>query len=203
LAIGLTIFETCEAIEMRYIRGTYHRVDQLPKVSQRDILHSWTTMQNLCTGRLCIKAYSPYVELNWSRQWLEVKPGDLLSKVQVIAKELSNFAPELVSLYEAAHQRAEVERQQREKEWQRWHAECRAKELLDAQKKSKDALLSSIDHWAKVKAMDAFFADVESSAAELLDEVERAAILANVQQAREVIGSTDALAHFKNWRYPK
>lgn len=50
--------------------------------------------------------------------------------------------------------------------------------------------------------MDAFFDDVERRARLLEDEAERAAILANVQQAREVIGSTDALAYFKNWRYP-
>lgn len=203
LAIGLTIFETCEAIEMRYIRGTYYREDQLPKVNPRDMVHSWTTMQNQCTGRFCIQAYSPYGVLDWSRQWVEVKPGELLGKVQAIVTELADLAPELVALYEAAQQRAEVERQRREAEWQRWQAESRAKELLNAQTKSKEALLASIEHWAKVKAMDAFFEDVERRAAELPDDTERAAILANVQQAREVIGSTDALAYFKNWRYPK
>lgn len=203
LAVGLTIFETCEAIEMRYIRGTYYRADQLPKVSQRDMLHSWTTMQNQCTGRFCIKAYSPYGVLDWSRQWVETKPGELLGKVQAIVKELLDFAPELVKLYEAVQQRAEIEHQEREAQRRQWEKERRAEELRDAQKKSKEALLASIDHWAKVKAMDAFFEDVERRAAELADKAERAAILANVQQAREVIGSTDALAYFKNWRYPK
>lgn len=203
LAIGLTIFEICEAIEMRYVRGTYYRADQLPKVSPRDMLHSWTSMQNRCTGRFCIQAYSPYGVLDWCRQWVEAKPGELLGKVQSIAKELTDFSPELVKLYETAQQRADVERQQREAEWQRWQAERRAKELMEAQKKSKEALLASIDHWAKVKAMDAFFEDVERRATELPDDAERAAILANVQQAREVIGSTDALAYFKSWRYPK
>lgn len=203
LAIGLTIFETCEAIEMRRIRGKYYPVDQLPKVSQSDLLHSWTTTENRCTGRFCIQAYSPYGVLKWSRQWMDTKPGELLGKVKAIAKELQDFAPELVKLYEAAQQQAEIERQEREAQWRRWEEERRAKELLDAQRKSKEALQASIDHWAKVKAMDAFFEDVERRAAELADKAERAAILANVQQAREVIGSTDALAYFKNWRYPK
>jgi len=51
--------------------------------------------------------------------------------------------------------------------------------------------------------MEAFFEDVERRAAELPDEAERADILANLQQARAVIGSADALMYFKSWRYPR
>lgn len=164
--------------------------------------HSWTSKQNRCTGRFCIQAYSPYGVLNWSKQWREDRPGQLLGKVKAIAKDLIDFAPELVRLYEQAEQQAEIERLKREEEWRRWQAEERARKLQEAQIKSKEALLASIDHWAKVKAMDAFFEDVELRARLLPNEAEREAILASVQQAREVIGTTDALAYFKNWHFP-
>lgn len=202
LAIGLTIFEICERVEMRYVRGKYYPLDQLPKMGKYDEMHSWTTHKNRCTGRFCIQAYSPYGVLDWHRQWREDKPGQLLGKVKAIATEIVGFAPELVRLYEQAERQAEIARQEREEQWRKWKEEERARQLREAQIKSKDALLASIDHWAKVKAMDAFFDDVERRAGLLPVEAERDAILANVKQAREVIGSTDALAYFKAWRYP-
>lgn len=204
LAIGLTIFEICERVEMRYVRGKYYPLDQLPKMGKYDEMHSWTTHKNRCTGRFCIQAYSPYGVLHWHRQWREDKPGQLLGKVKSIAKELVDLVPELVQQYEQAERQAEIARQEREAQWRKWKEEERARQLREAQIKSKDALLASIEHWAKVKAMDAFFEaeDVEQRAGLLPDEAEREAILTSVKQAREVIGSTDALAYFKAWRYP-
>lgn len=141
LAIGLTIFETCEEVEVRYIRGKYYPLDQLPKMGKYELANSWTSKQNRCTGRFCIQAYSPYGVLNWSRQWRELKPGQLVGTVKAIAKELIDFAPELVQLYEQAERKAEVERLAREEQWRRWEEERRAKELLEARKKSKEGLV--------------------------------------------------------------
>jgi hypothetical protein len=58
-----------------------------------------------------------------------------------------------------------------------------------------------IEAWAAATRLEQFFADAEHRAAGLPDE-QRRRTLERLRRARELIGSTDALARFQSWRAP-
>jgi hypothetical protein len=63
VAIGLTVFEMSENVEVRHIDGDYVKVTELTPQQLRKIArsYSWTSKQDMPSGRLCIQAYSPYL----------------------------------------------------------------------------------------------------------------------------------------------
>src|SRR5690606_37701706 len=70
VAIGLSLFELCESIEMQYVRGEYVPVSQISH-SMKTLLgnHTWTTRQLTPSGEFCLQAYSPHGNTKWSQQW--------------------------------------------------------------------------------------------------------------------------------------
>src|SRR5260221_3053309 len=90
VAIGLTIIEMSEEVEVRYVDGKYVRLSEYvpPKRSRYAVDHSWTSKRDFPTGRLCLQACSPYQRASWTRHWRATKTQDLSSLIPTIVKEL-------------------------------------------------------------------------------------------------------------------
>lgn len=205
VAIGLTIIEMSEEVKVRNVNGEYVRETDYvpPKRRGHAFDHTWTTTKDFPTGRLCLQAYSPYSRTSWKRQWKETTATrDMGNKIKGIVKELEEAAVEIARLAEEGMRQAEIEHQQWEAqrlEWQRQDAERRHAEPL---KKSNEDLLRIIDRWDRSNKIEQFFADVERRA-ENLEGDERIKLSDRLRRARELIGSTDALEHFLNWKSPE
>lgn len=70
VAIGLAIVEMSEEVLLRYLRGKYIRdADYIPPKPSRHVVdHTWTTTQEIPSGRLRLVAYSPYWRIDWAAE---------------------------------------------------------------------------------------------------------------------------------------
>lgn len=203
VAIGLTIIEMSEEVEVRYVNGTYIREqDYVPAKRGRYAFdHSWTTKKDFPTGRLCLQAYSPYPRTKWVNHWRETKNHDLGSQIKGIVKEFERAAVIIARLVEEGEHQAELERQRWEVQQEQWRREEAERRAAKALKDSREDLLRIIDGWAKSNRIEQFFLDAERRAAYLSGN-ERLKILERLKRARELVGSVDALDHFMAWRSP-
>jgi len=201
VAIGLTLFETSQQVEMRWVNGKYVPVDQLPLVKRKSLsdFNSWTTKRDIASGRLCLQAYSPYPGTEWKQQWSATKAGDLQSKLKTIARELAQAAPDVARQVEEAERQAEIWRQQREREHQAWLHEQEERRRVQAIKESRADLFAIIEAWNEAVRIEGFFSEVEQCAAELNEE-NRQEILGRLKAARDQLGSEDVLQRFLAWK---
>jgi hypothetical protein len=204
VAIGLTIFEMTEELEAQYTGNSQYVPLTLLTAEQRrfSARHNyWTTKKDYPTGRMCLQAYSPYRFAHWVTQWRESKPKELELKLDEIVKSLERAAPDVATLVAEGERQAEIQRAKREEEWQRYQAEEARRQKAKAIVDSRADLLSAIASRSEVKRIHAFFADVEAESPKL-DTTERALIVGRLQQARELIGSADALETLRTWKAP-
>jgi hypothetical protein len=81
LAIGLTIYELSEPVEMRCVNSVWiPATDPRPK-GHRQYWPDWTSKRDVPTGRYVVRASSPYGWAEWQQEWREDKPGQLVTKV--------------------------------------------------------------------------------------------------------------------------
>jgi hypothetical protein len=201
--IGLTIFEMSENVEVQYQDGKYFRALELPvRKTRRYENYSWTSMDDLPSGRLCIQAYSPYQTADWTRQWRETKAGDFPGKLSAIVKELKRETATIVQLVEEGERKAEIERKEWEAKQIIWRREEAERRRVKAIKDSQEELAEIIKAWVKAKGIGDFFADIERRAAHL-DEELKAIVLERLTQARTLIDRTDALQLLVAWKTPE
>ncbi|HXG71027.1 MAG TPA: hypothetical protein VNJ04_10520, partial [Gemmatimonadaceae bacterium] len=158
VAIGLTLYELSRRTEVRYVNRKYVPLTAPPAPSGRrsQDWSSWTTHHDLPTGRLVLRAFSPYGTATWSQQWVELKAGDLCSRSKRIAKELEAAAPVISALVEEGQRQAEIERERwalQRREHARQEAERRRVEAL---KDSREQLLAIVDKWALARQIETF-----------------------------------------------
>lgn len=203
VAIGLTLFETTEELEVRHVNGKYIPVADLPVQKQKhyDPIRSWTSQRDYATGRMCLQAFSPYRLAKWSRQWRESRDKKLTSQLGQIVSELADAAREIARLVEEGQRQAEIQRSQWEEEDRlRKEQEERARRIRAREDARKD-LMRAIDAWGEVKRIEAFFAGAEAEA-KRLEPDERDRALARIALARVLIGEQDALGALLSWKSP-
>jgi DNA phosphorothioation-dependent restriction protein DptG len=127
--------------------------------------------------------------------------GEFSKTLKSIVSELCNSVDEISQIIQIAKQEAE-ERQrqwdiQREKDRREAEEKRQAKNLKD----SRDELFSIIETWAEAKRIDEFFKDAQLRANDLSDE-DRQSIEVRLIEARKLLGTIDALEHFKQWKSP-
>jgi hypothetical protein len=203
VAIGLTIIEMAEEVEVRYVNGKYIREQDYvpPKRSRYGYEHTWTTKKDFSTGRLCLQAYAPYPRANWATRWQETEKRDLGSQIKTIVKELERAAVDIARLVEEGERQAEIEHQKWEAQQEIWRREEAARYAVEARKESREELLQIIDRWGRANRIEQFFRDAEQRATGLSD-AERLRLLERLKLAREMVGSVDALDRFMAWRAP-
>ena len=202
VAIGLTLFEMSEETEVRYENGKYIPVDPLLIAKQKYSAYTWTSKHDIPCGRFCLQAYSPYYNTEWQQQWRESKAGNLERQFKTIISTLEQQASQIVGLVNEEARLAEIQRQKRELEWQRWQIEEAERKRVRDIKESKADLLGIIDAWAEAKRIESFFEEVESRTSTFNQE-EPGAILKRLAEARELLGAIDALERLKAWKTPR
>jgi hypothetical protein len=203
VAIGLTLFEMTEEIDVVYVKGNYIPQRSLtPQQMHRyqGPLH-WSTKNDVPSGRLCLQAYCPNWKVAWSKQWRETKPRQLRSQTAQIVHELERIAPALAKQVEEAESFAESQRIAREEEYQRYWIEAERAKNAKLQADSRSDLLAAIAGWDEVRRIHDFFAAAETAIGELA-ESERAVIGNRLGQARELVGCLEPLVALKNWKPP-
>lgn len=203
VAIGLTIIELSEEVEVRYVNGKYIREKDYipPKRGRYAFDHSWTTKQDFPTGRLCLQAYSPYPRAKWVKRWQATKGHDLNSQIRTIVKELEGSAVDITHLVEEGQRQAEIELKKWEAQQEQWRREEAERLAVKALKESREELRNIIYAWVESNRIENFFQDAERKAS-ALSEDERLRVLDRLKRAREMVGSIDALDHFLFWKSP-
>jgi hypothetical protein len=207
VAIGLTIFELSEQMEARYRNGTWVRISDIPPPAARDrgtlsVDSASTYPRDLPSGRLCLRASSPYAQAAWETQWRENKAADLASKVPAIVRELESAAATIAELVAEGQRKAAIEREQWEAQEAKWRAEELERQRVQNTKKSREDLLAIIEAWGLAKQTENFFADAEKRAAGLEVE-ERDKLIERLRRGRVLVGSIDALERFGAWKAPE
>lgn len=101
---------------------------------------------------------------------------------------------------EGRHQ-AELERQQWEIEKAQQRKIEAERRVVRVRKESREEILQIINAWAKANQIEQFFCDAEKRAASL-SEQDRIRLFERLRLARELVGSSDALDHFLEWKSP-
>ena len=202
VAIGLSIYEVSEEAEFRYVKGDYVRVSELPaRRRPYDDTYNWISKRETGSGRLAVRAYSPYLGTAWTQEWIEAKPGDLATKFSAIRKGLETAAPLIVPMVEEAQRK-------RDEASRLWAAQCQEwdrKELLRKQREARETsqaeLISIIQAWTEACHIESFFEDALHRS-ERLPPSERAAIATRIAAARDMLGDSSALTRFAGWQSP-
>lgn len=203
VAFGLCVIEMSERATLRYVNGKYVR--DTPELTARltRLRHdSWTTTQDVPSGRLRVVAYSPYGRVTWLRSWQEVKGKADALAVETIVNAISREARELVGKLEEAERLAEMERQKWLAQQEQWRRNDDRRQVEKSIQDSREALGDAITRWSRVMEVERFFQGVEDRAGALAEE-ERAALLERLALAREFMGSRDPLDFFRRWRTPQ
>jgi hypothetical protein len=111
------------------------------------------------------------------------------------------MASEMVNLVAHAERQMEAERRKREAEWRRYHIEENKRLIRESNKESREQLDLVISSWAEMRAQADFLDGLEQKI-DSIPEPDRAEIKARVALARELLGSSDPMAHFLAWRAP-
>ena len=204
VAIGLTIFELSEEVEVQYVDGKYVPVARVPASRRTGLLSPsvWTHKRDMPSGRLSLRASSPYPRARWEKQWPETKRGELGAQVPKIVLELESAASTIARLVEEGERRAEIERRVWEAEHERWEREAAERRRVQNVKESRDQLFDIIEAWNVAKGIEGFFEDAERRALGIRDD-EREKLLDRLQRARSLVGGVDALQHFLAWKAPE
>ncbi|MBY3402909.1 hypothetical protein [Rhizobium laguerreae] len=94
--IGLSVIETSETVEMQYVGdGRFIRKGEYRK--SEHVGPTWSSKNDLPSGRLRLIGYSPFHGLPWSRCWTETSKDLLDSKFEEIVNALRLGALDLTT----------------------------------------------------------------------------------------------------------
>jgi hypothetical protein len=203
VAIGLTIVEIAEGIEVRWVKDKYVPVKDLPAPKSRwETGATWTTQRYFPTGKLALQAYSPYRGTKWVKVWRETAGRALGDQIRAIVNALEEAAEPIAREAEEAAKQAELERQRWKRQQEQWRLEEEARRAAEALKESKHELRNIVDKWAEANRIEQFFQDAQRRAGEMASE-DRERLLSRLDAARRIIGTIDALQRFSEWKTPE
>jgi len=201
VAIGLTLLELTEEIDVKYVNGKYIPVRDIvaPKKPIRDDPYSWTSQKSVPTGRLRLQAYSPYYKADWKETWTSSATTPLADLVPQIVRTLEAVAPRIAEL-------AAEGRRIAEQEHQRWQEELRQLRIAEEARKraqclsnSREQLLKIVEAWDIARQIEEFFVDAERRIA-MNAAGEQSALLGRLQSARKILGENNALKKLYQWK---
>ncbi len=202
IAIGLSLYELCETVEMLYVAGEYVPVAQVSRTMKTRIgNHTWTTKKLVPSGEICLQAYSPYSGTTWNQQW-RGKPNVLTNELDEIVSTLEAQPKTIRHLIEDARLAAEKRAREWEEKKQQYRLEEQAKRRAKALESSHAELLAIIEEWNEHKRIAAFFDEAISLAAQTSEEI-RSDIEQRIAEALKFLNITDPLSRLKQWRSPE
>lgn len=201
VAIGLTLFETTRSVEMVYRNGKYIPLTEEREKPGQGNWHSWTTMKDMPTGKLMLKAYSPYFRAEWHQVWQLPISTDKSKAFRKLVRDVIRAAQAIPPLVQAAERIAQKEREERlawERHRQQQEHETMCRKALEA---SKDGLARVISAWSEAKQIDAFFNEIEGAIA-TADPQQQMLVKERLDRARKLLPTPDALQALIDWQTP-
>jgi hypothetical protein len=133
------------------------RVSELP-VRKRPYsdTYNWISKRETGSGRLAVRAYSPYPGTTWVQEWIETKSGDLESKLRAIRRGLEAGAPSILPLIEEAQRLREEESRRWEAQFLEWSRKERLRKEQEARESSYAELMSIIAAWTEARSIESF-----------------------------------------------
>lgn len=168
--IGLALIEMTERVTMRYFGGNYHREDSHTIRSARpwQLANSWTTEQDMPSGRFRLVAYSPKRNVDWSLRWQEADGRTLQELIPAIVEELKGAVEKVQRLMDAEERAAAQRAKEAKERWERYEREEDARKAAQAIADSQKQLGEIIERWGRAVIVEQFFTD----AAQRLDSVD-------------------------------
>lgn len=202
--IGLTITEMTERVTMRYVSGDYYREDSklVRSLKTWQLTHSWTTEQDLPSGRFRIVAYSPKRGVDWTHQWQDSASEEVSNTIPEIVQALRAAKEKLLAMMLAEDEAEAKRRKQQEEEWERYRRREDARQVEQALHASQKQLADIIDSWGRAMVVERFFADAEMRLAGA-EEERRQRLKERLALARQMMGSVDPLDFIDNWQAPE
>lgn len=215
MAIGLTVFEVSELAEATYVNGKRVRVSELP-IPKRRPAHAFLlggTPYPFLTGRLAIRASSPYWDVTWERQWEESEPGELVGMIDEIISSLKRHAAMLAPQVREAMEKRRQEDEARKAAHAVWlkeeairqealRQEAEAKARAQAIQDSRKDLFDLIRRWGEARRVQAFVQEVEA-AISALDSTEQVVLLERLHRIKGFLGEVDPIQAIKDWKAPE
>ena len=205
VAFGITVYELTEEALVEWHDGKYVRTSSLPPRPRPrySSAYAYDTKhkQQMPSGRVCIRAFSPYDLASWKQEWRETRSGSLTAQYENIVEKLELEAPALVELLREGKRQADIYQREWEEKIRRLEREEAERERREAIKRSREHLFEIIDAWGLAKRMEGFFEDIEKRSS-TLGEKERELLLRRARDARELLGGIDALKRFQAWSSP-
>ncbi|MCF7532054.1 hypothetical protein [Pseudomonas petrae] len=205
IAIGLTIYEQTVDKEMVYLDGKYVPVHEARKLKPglwdgiRKNRYMVTTGQ-APSKRLCLRAYSPYYLVEWTQTWTE-HSASLVKQIEDIVQSLIARSQSLAVELAEANRAAAVERARWEAERVIAKATAERLAILKQREAALKELLNTIDSWSAGRRAEAFFDDIIARSTDMEAEARRA-ILARVEDAKDLLQSPDSLEALMAWISP-
>lgn len=201
--LGIAITEMTERVTMRYLSGDYHREDSrlVRSLKSWQLTHSWTTEQDMPSGRFRIVAYSPKSGVNWSLNWQDTEQGSLGKIIPTIMEALKASKEKLQSAMAAEEETAAKRQREWQEQWERYERNEDARKVAQALADSQQQLAEVIEKWGKTMTVERFFADAETRL-EGADEERRHRLNQRLSLAREMLGSLDPLDFIEAWLAP-
>lgn len=204
-AIGLTIYEQVAEKEMVYIEGNYLPMREAKALKpglwdRRTKTFYRPTIQRVGSKRLCLKAYSPYWDVEWDHTWAEEK-SSLARQVDEIVNTLRERAKKLEPQVLEAARKAEEERKQWQAEQERWRAEYERSLIIKAREDALEHLLQIIGKWSDDRKLQDFFEDIMARSSALGEEA-RTELMRKLQEANSLLSSTDSIGALLAWEAP-
>lgn len=199
VAIGITLYEISEAVEVIYHHGDYVPIANVGSDWESKYPRAWSTTKEYPSGRFCLQAYSPYQGTSWVHQWEIDKNTSLDRLANKVVKHLHGQVTLIAELALKAEQEAKRMMAQRAKEFKAWEKEQAERQQAKAHEESMKDLNDIIAHWAEMKNIAAFFKEAEE-AVHRLPESERQALGQRIQEAKNMMGEHNALQELRSWR---
>lgn len=202
--IGLALTEMTERVTLRYMDGKYVREDskEIKSAKSWQMVHSWTTEQDIPCGRLRLVAYSPMRGVDWISTWQESSSQSLTTMIPAIVRTLEGAEEEIATLMVAAEE-ATVKRQREWEEAQeRYRREEDQRRVVQAKTESRKQLAEIMERWQRAMTVEQFFAEAEVRL-QGLEDARREALSERVALARSMLGSIDPLDFLDEWLAPE
>ncbi|MGC4409955.1 MULTISPECIES: hypothetical protein [Rhizobium] len=202
--IGIAVTEMTERVSMRYFAGKYHRTESkvIKSAKAWQLVHSYTHLQDVPSGRFKIVAYSPKRGVEWFLSRQDAEHASLESSIPEFIESLQGAVGQVQALMTAADEAAEKRRQE-------WEAERERSRRREDQRKKAEALLESqkqlaqiIEQWTKVMGVERFFREAENRLAKVSDD-RRPHLETRMALARKMVGDTDPFQFLASWLAPE
>jgi hypothetical protein len=200
--VGIIVYELTEATLMHYMAGQYIRDSDfklLKKLSGGQT--TWTSTQDIPSGRLGIVVYASCYDRQWMQCWKEPKASLFEKSVLSLARKIESVQPEA----EATLNEGRARYEQSKIDWEVSRKKRAAEELERKRQKaiveSREDLMRIVLAFERADQTEKALSRL-NKAAENLNESEKSRFSALLAEAKLLLGPEPTIQSFLAWKTP-